>query len=443
MSDSNPENGMGKETAVRVPARVSGDLGNGGARTQDGREATNFINDIEPFLFDRAITYVDVGANVGAVLDAIQESSISVRQAHLIEPNPTTFVALEQSAQRFSKVKQLSCHNIAVGAEAGMVAMRDEGTMTHIISRVQGKNKRVADRTFEVEAVTLDELAQQCEIRHIDLLKIDVEGHELAVFEGAQGLLEPQSVDVIYVEAGLDSSSSHQTYYRAIEDKLNIWGYHIFRIYEQKNEWMEDSPLLRRVNLAFMSTHFASQNPYKVTRKLFDARSRERKLATEMKSLQQKSAALQNDCETLLQDIANRDTALAETRRQLEKLRADHDTALAETSRQLEKLRADRDVLLESHNAAKSDLEKFRNEYAEDIAKRDTALAETRRRLQEKTEALVVESKEVQTRFEEIAVLTKMLEELHEYRDALLNSTSWKLTAPMRKIINKMRAARG
>ena len=55
-------------------------------------------------------------------------------------------------------------------------------------------------------------------------------------------------------------------------DRLNS-GKILFRIYEQTNEWMQDSPLLRRCNVAYFSERFAESNPYRLSRELLQLRN--------------------------------------------------------------------------------------------------------------------------------------------------------------------------
>lgn len=243
-----------------------------------------FIADIEPFLYGRPITYVDVGAYQGTVFDELLNSQIRVRSAHLIEPNPKTFSALQAKLADYTRPSLLACHNLAISDAAGVVAMRGENGMTHVLGTPEtvARQGGLASSAFEVNAVTLDEFAASCGIDHIALLKVDVEGHELSAFKGARGLLESESVDIIYVEAGMDPDSTQQAYYRSIEDVLRGHGYRLFKIYEQVPEWLEDSPALRRINMAFMSARFVAHNPYKLTRDLFALRRKNEELKAEV-----------------------------------------------------------------------------------------------------------------------------------------------------------------
>ena len=250
---------------------------------------TDFIKDIEPFFYRRRIVYVDVGAHRGAVYQDFARSGLGIREAHLIEPNPRSFAVLEKAAEAIGGVRLVSCHPLALGAEPGRLRLRAADSMTKVLGAAgdapapeaepaapaeAGKDGELLERArpelFEIEATTLDALSAGFERRHIGILKLDVEGYEPQVLAGARGLLADQAIDVIYVEAGIDPGNSQQSYYREIEDLLGAHRYRLFRIYEQAHEWLDDSPLLRRVNLAFMSEEFAARNPYRLSRELFE-----------------------------------------------------------------------------------------------------------------------------------------------------------------------------
>ena len=248
------------------------------------KHAEPFLRDIEPFLYGRPITYVDVGAHMGDTLKQLAASRISIREAHVVEPNPASFEKLKLEVAALTNVKQVIPHNVALSARAGLVDMQDAEDMTRIIGLTERAEPHADGRIFRAKALTLDELAADHSVRDINLLKIDVEGHELAVIEGAHRLLSKSKIDILYLEAGFDQASSHQAYYRSIEDALAPYGYRVFGIYEQVNEWPTDSPLLRRINLAFFSPKFAEDHRYKVTRELFGAKMRNEQLDNEAKT---------------------------------------------------------------------------------------------------------------------------------------------------------------
>ncbi|HEX6325487.1 MAG TPA: FkbM family methyltransferase, partial [Jiangellaceae bacterium] len=279
-----------------------------------GKAARPFVADIEPFLYGRPITYVDVGAYVGGVFTELVESAVRVRTAHLIEPNPGSYQRLTAATQDISGVTTLVCHNVAISDAAGTVTMCDEDTMSHVVG---DQDDRESERFFEIPAVTLDELARANGIERIDLLKIDVEGHELSVIGGAKGLLSDGLVDVIYVEAGMDQATTQQVYYRKIEDALQAHGYRLFKVYEQTHEWPTDNPLLRRVNLCFMSGEFAAGHPYRLSRELFRVRHEHEKLAVQISSLKEANSKLERQVAETTEQLAAA-TANVSVRKRLE-----------------------------------------------------------------------------------------------------------------------------
>lgn len=278
--------------------------------TRDGKAAHPFVSDLEPFLYGRPITYVDVGAYHGGVLLELLNSALRVREAHLIEPNPTSFQTLRENTGDLGATTRVACHQLAISSSPGVLSMRDEGTMTHVSSTpAHGLGVADADQLFfEVRSVTLDELARDYELRHIHLLKIDVEGHELAVLEGAKDLLATGSVDVVYLEAGMNPEATQHVYYRDVEDALRAYGYRLHRFYEQRHEWPTDDPSLRRANMAFFSSAFAATNPYRVSRELF----RLRKRYDELKSRSGESDATAQELRTQVAHLKERaDEAVA------------------------------------------------------------------------------------------------------------------------------------
>ncbi|HVH03852.1 MAG TPA: FkbM family methyltransferase, partial [Amaricoccus sp.] len=222
------------------------------ARGPAGKIA-EFLADIEPFFYRVPITYVDVGAHHGDIFRELAASGLHLHEAHLVEPSPTAFAALEATARGLD-APGTRCHRLALAEAPGAAA-------------AAGAPGAEAG-TFEVESTTLDALARTFAAPRISLLKIDVEGYEPQVLAGAAGLLAARAIDMIYVEAGMNPDGRQQAYYRDIEDLLRGHGYRLFRIYEQMHEWLDDSPLLRRVNLAFMSADFAQRHPFRLSREL-------------------------------------------------------------------------------------------------------------------------------------------------------------------------------
>jgi len=82
---------------------------------------------------------------------------------------------------------------------------------------------------YYVDLKRIDTFCEENQIKHINFLKIDTEGHELFVLQGAEKLISSQNVDMIQFEYGgcyLDSKTTLKEVYNFLNSK----SYTIYRI---------------------------------------------------------------------------------------------------------------------------------------------------------------------------------------------------------------------
>jgi FkbM family methyltransferase len=139
-------------------------------------------------------TCIDVGANIGCVsLNWAKQNRNGMIYA--IEPHPETFQRLYKNikANRFSNIKTF---NIAASNKSGSLefAVFDRSSMgvaMHLVSSpTYGDHPGWAGNasglvSCRVPAQSLDDFCKQQGICAVDLLKIDVEGHEVLCLQGA------------------------------------------------------------------------------------------------------------------------------------------------------------------------------------------------------------------------------------------------------------------
>jgi FkbM family methyltransferase len=140
---------------------------------------------------------------------------------HAFEPGTTSFEALQKNT---SHLRDLKLNHFGLGAapaEMTLYSSEPGSALASLTKRRLDHFKRKSDDpgTTHSETVRIDTLDAYCEremIDHIDLLKIDVEGHELDVLAGAMRMLEGGKIRYLTFEFGgcnIDTRTFFQDYW--------------------------------------------------------------------------------------------------------------------------------------------------------------------------------------------------------------------------------------
>jgi FkbM family methyltransferase len=145
-------------------------------------------------------TVVDVGANVGHYAEMVRALAPRAK-IYAIEPHPLNFKELARN----SRVIRAKALNFAVGERTGTTTLFDyadadgsehASVYREVIEKIHGRPAI----SHKVPCARLDNIARQHGVSSIGLLKIDTEGHELAVLKSAKRLIKSGAVDVIQFE---------------------------------------------------------------------------------------------------------------------------------------------------------------------------------------------------------------------------------------------------
>jgi FkbM family methyltransferase len=151
--------------------------------------------------------YVDVGANIGTTTLAGALSVGASGKVIAFEAHPRTVKGLQKSIDLNPKLKErTSVRFVAIGQEVGI---------THISDLAMDDINFLTDKGIEVPLSTLD--VELADVKHIDLIKIDVEGYEKQVFEGAKETLK----------------KTKQIYFESFEPNFTRFNYTLDDILEQ------------------------------------------------------------------------------------------------------------------------------------------------------------------------------------------------------------------
>jgi FkbM family methyltransferase len=172
-----------------------------------------FIEKILPDLFEKESkpVFFDVGANVGDYSLALRKTFPNAA-IYSFEPVKDTFDTLSKN----TGAHHIDLYNIGFGDKAGTGIIYN--TVNNINTEIASLYKDVFSDLFksddtisttEFQMDTIDNFCYQRNISKIDFLKIDVEGHELSILNGASNLLLNNHVKVIQFEF-----NSHNVYSR-------------------------------------------------------------------------------------------------------------------------------------------------------------------------------------------------------------------------------------
>lgn len=134
--------------------------------------------------------FADIGANIGSY--TVLASAHAGAKTVSIEPVPSTFAQLIKNVSVNQITDKVNTLNIAIGSQSGYIDFTSSlDTMNHVA-------KKEEINTIKVLVETLDTVLQNYETPI--LLKIDVEGFETEVINGASATLQQNNLKAIIIE---------------------------------------------------------------------------------------------------------------------------------------------------------------------------------------------------------------------------------------------------
>lgn len=177
------------------PARlVNEQLGKYGLEMRRKRDACAYLKDIG--LVPKCI--VDVGAHIGQTV-ALFRQSFPAAKIVAFEPFPGFF---EKLSARFGHDQLVSLHHCGLSDRPAQLPMFTGNLNCSLQSPLNNQGRSVdGAATTMIETVVLDDFFEaHYPGQTIDLLKIDIEGHERAALRGAHRLLSAGRVRAVLIE---------------------------------------------------------------------------------------------------------------------------------------------------------------------------------------------------------------------------------------------------
>jgi len=169
---------------------------------------------------------IDVGANLGEWTVPLARAVGAAGRVVAVEPAPLAANALEATlganALRQAEVVRCAIGDHDGSAEFAVPIVTSARTDTGI-ARIGAAGP--GEEALNVPMSSLDSLASECGLDRIDLIKIDVEGHEKLVLDGAETTLS-RFRPALVIETGHEADGDR----RAIHDRLIGLGYRMLGV---------------------------------------------------------------------------------------------------------------------------------------------------------------------------------------------------------------------
>lgn len=194
--------------------------------------------DIQKKLLNKSNSVVifDVGAYTGET--AIHYNNLFPKsQIYSFEPFPSSFSSLKENTTNYENIK---IYNKGLGAYSGKSSFHSNGfaptnsilaTDSGAGSTWENQDIMKTKNVIDIDLTTIDSIVEEEGIEKIDILKMDVQGAEHLVIEGAKRTIEKGLIDIVYAEIITMPSYKDQ---KRLDEIIEVYlsnGFELFNFY--------------------------------------------------------------------------------------------------------------------------------------------------------------------------------------------------------------------
>ena len=183
----------------------------------------------------------DVGANVGDTVKRLR-ALFPGSTVHAFEPGSQALATLRHNV---GGDRNVVINDIALGDEAGArILIENKSTVMSSFLENGADSFGEIDRTRTVNVSTIDAYCASAGIPFIDLVKIDVQGFDLNVLQGASRMMADNGIgavllEIMFIELYKGAAPAHELLRKMSDGGFEIAGLYHFSYRRNRLGWMD------------------------------------------------------------------------------------------------------------------------------------------------------------------------------------------------------------
>ena len=181
---------------------------------------------------------IDVGGNNGEFSKKVEKILIKERKDYeffIFEPNHHLIKEIEQKRIQNSKIFNYGVGDKKEEKNFNMHDSHEKSSFLNVDKSYFLNHKKYNISNFSSKIETLDDFSKENKIDHINFLKIDTQGYNAKVLQGAKNLIKNDAIDFIYTEIILGPKYEiRETFYdfeKILKENYDLYGLDVGKYY--------------------------------------------------------------------------------------------------------------------------------------------------------------------------------------------------------------------
>lgn len=186
-----------------------------GSGYRDSGELEMVKNISSKYLHKKKSIIFDIGANIGEYSKSLS-TIFPTANIFSFEPSPVTFLELQKNTKGYLNITPVNVGFSDKIENRFLYSDEEKSGLASIYNRRLDHLKIKFNRKEKIKLITIDDYCKKNNIKRISFLKIDAEGNEYRILQGASNMIKSRKIDYIQFEFGgcnIDSKTFIQDFY--------------------------------------------------------------------------------------------------------------------------------------------------------------------------------------------------------------------------------------